>query len=416
MNTSCKKYFLLFFTLCFVSIGFSQTRDLEYFIDQGLKNSPLLNDLLNKMRATTLDSLIINAERKPQIEARSELLYAPYNNKFGYDEIITDGGNYQAVGYVSQKIFAGKNLQNKYQAINNTRFTLGIDKKISEAELKKTITGLYLDSYSVYSDLAFNRAFLDLMSQQDKIIHDFVKAAIYSQTDYLAALVETREQEIIVEKLKNLYLKDIRLLNEICGLRDTSYVELSEPGIKLLNEGDPGDNLFLKQFIADSLMLVNEKDALKLRYIPSINWFADAGILTSNPWNFYRHFGFSAGISLTVPIFDGRQRILEEKKLRIREDTRSAYSANNKKQYDQKYLSLKGELEGIKEIRIRLDEQVLIAQELVTTLRLQVENGLARISDYLPALKNYRSIRHNLNMTEIELLRIISEMNYLLSE
>lgn len=415
MNTSHKKYLLILFTLSFVSIGFSQTRDLEYFIDQGLKNSPLLNDLRNQMRAATLDSLIINASRKPQIEARSELLYAPYNNKFGYDEIITDGGNYQAVGYVSQKIFAGKSLQNKYQAINNIRFTLGVDKMISEAELKKTITGLYLDSYSVYSDLAFNRAFLELMSQQDKIIQDFVKAAIYSQTDYLAALVETREQEIIVEKLKNLYLKDIRLLNEICGLRDTSYIELSEPAIKLLHEG-PGNYLFLKQFIADSLMLVNEKDALKLRYVPSINWFADAGLLTSNPWNFYRHFGLSAGISLTVPIFDGRQRILEEKKLRIREDTRSVYSSNNKKQYDQKYLSLKGELEGIKAIRIRLDEQVLIAQELVTTLRLQVENGLARISDYLPALKNYRSIRHNLNMTDIELLRLISEMNYLLTE
>jgi hypothetical protein len=34
---------------------------------------------------------------------------------------------------------------------------------------------------------------------------------------------------------------------------------------------------------------------------------ADAGILTSNPWNFYNHFGYSAGISLNIPVYDGKQ-------------------------------------------------------------------------------------------------------------
>ena len=46
-----------------------------------------------------------------------------------------------------------------------------------------------------------------------------------------------------------------------------------------------------------------------------MNWFADAGFLTSTPWNFYRHFGYSAGVSLSIPIYDGHQKEKEKQKL-----------------------------------------------------------------------------------------------------
>jgi len=368
------------------------------------------------MKMASFDSLIINAARKPRIEARSELFHAPYNDKFGYDEVITDGGNYQAVGYVSQEIFTGKVVQNKYRAIEDLKLGLGIDKKITEAELKQTIAGLYLDSYSAYSDLEFNRALLGIIREQVKIIEQFVKSAIYNQSDYLAALVEAGEQEIIVERLRALYQKNTRLLNQVCGLTDTSSVKLAHPDIVLSLPGEPGSFLLLKQYIADSLNLINEFDALTLKYRPSVNWFADAGMLTSNPWNFYRHFGASAGITLSLPVFDGRQRKFEENKLEIRENTRSFYSANYRKQYDQKYLSLKNELEGAKGIKNKLESQLAVSRELVKSLRLQLENGIVKMTDYLSALKSYRGISHNLNMADIEILRITNEINFYLAE
>ena len=50
------------------------------------------------------------------------------------------------------------------------------------------------------------------------------------------------------------------------------------------------------QYKIDSIRIENEKMAIDIRYKPKVNWFADAGFLTSNPWNFYKHFGYSAGI------------------------------------------------------------------------------------------------------------------------
>ncbi|MCX6261385.1 MAG: hypothetical protein NTY95_11240, partial [Bacteroidia bacterium] len=67
-------------------------------------------------------------------------------------------------------------------------------------------------------------------------------------------------------------------------------------------------------------------------------------------------------------------------------------------------------------IRSQLAAQLLISDQLVKSLKSQLENGIAKMTDYLNALRNYRSINHTLNMTDIEILSIINEMNYILAE
>ena len=416
MNSFFKRYLFLpaFFLIELTSL--SQTRRLEYFINEGLQNSPLLNDLQNQFNMTLIDSLIIRAQKKPLIEGQSLILYSPYNSHFGYDEVITDGGNYQVAGYVSQGIFNRKITENKYMALDNQRQGISLNKKITAAELKRLITSLYLESYSVYSDLTFNVSFLDLMKSQNNIMDQFVKAGIFSQADYLSLLVETQGQEIIISQLGNLYQRNVRLLNETCGIVDTGHIELILPDIKPAETNNRSDYLFLKQFSIDSLQIVNERAALGLRYKPSVKWFADAGILTSKPETFYRHFGASAGFSLSIPIFDGQQRKLEDQKLSIRENSRSFKNIISRKQYDQQYLRLKGELQGIKDIRIKLAEQLRISDQLVKSLKSQLESGIVKMTDYLNALRNYRSINHNLNITDNEMLSIINEMNFILAE
>lgn len=416
MRSYLKRYLFLSLFFLIEMNGLSQTRSLDYFINEGLKNSPLLNDLQNQFNSTLIDSLIIKAQKKPQIEGQSLFLYAPFNSNFGYDEVITDGGNYQLAGYVSQSIFNRKITGNKYTALENQRQGISLNKKITTAELKRIITGLYLESYSVYSDLAFNTSFLDLMKSQNNIMDQFVKAGIYSQSDYLSLLVETRGQEIIISQLRNLYQRNVRLLNEACGIVDTASIELVLPDIKPAETINRSDYLFLKQFSIDSLQIVNERTSLGLRYKPSVKWFADAGILTSKPETFYRHFGASAGFSLSVPIYDGQQRKLEDQKLSIRENSRSFNNSISRKLYDQQYLRLNGELQGIKDIRVRLSEQLRISDQLVKSLKSQLETGIVKMTDYLNALRSYRNINHNLNMTDNEMLSIINEMNYLLAE
>jgi len=408
--------FIFFFIVSGLSLaGISQSRDLNYYLREGLQNSPLINDLKNQLQSASLDSIIIAARRKPQVEGRSQLLYSPYNDHFGYDEVITDGGNYQAVAYVSQDLFVSKKTGNKYQALNYEKQGLNLSVKLSSAELMKTITDLYLESYSVYSELLFNVSFLDLMKNENQVVSRFVENGIYSQADYLSLLVETGGQEVIITQLRNQYRKNIMSLNELCGIVDTSQIMLQMPVIEPQGTARISDYLILRQYSLDSLRIINEKEALSLRYKPSVNWFADAGILTSNPFNFYRHAGASAGVSLTVPIYDGHQKKVEEDKLSLKEDSRSRYFNGTKKEYDQIYLRLNSELEGIKQVKAGLEKQLALSDQLVKSLRVQLENGIIKMQDYIVAIKNYRNINRYIILSDIDILRVKNEINYILT-
>src|SRR5664280_64000 len=391
-----RKFIFLFIISGLSLTGISQSRDLNYYLQEGLKNSPLINDLKNQFHSASLDSIIIAAQRKPQVEGRSQLLYSPYNDHFGYDEVITDGGNYQAVAYVSQNLFASKKAGNKYQALNYEKQGLNLSVKLSSAEIKKAITDLYLESFSVYSDLRFNVSFLDLMRNENMVVSRFVENGIYSQSDYLSLLIETGGQEVIVTQLRNQYRKNIMSLNEICGIVDTSEVMLQMPVIEQQRAVKNSDFLILRQYSVDSLRIINEKEALALRYKPSVTWFADAGILTSNPLNFYRHAGASAGVSLTIPIYDGHQKKTEMDKLSLKENSRSQYSDRKKKEYDQIYLRLNSELEGLRQVKAGLEKQLALSDQLVKSLRVQLENGIIKMQDYIIAIKNYRNINRNI--------------------
>ena len=408
---------ILFLLLFPVSIfAQSQSRALDFYLEEGIRNSPLIKDYTNLLNSALIDSLLIRAARMPQIEARSQLLYSPAYKDFGYDEVVTDGGNYQAVVGISQAIFNRRELSNKFQSVGIQRQYAINSSRISVAEVKKIITEQYLAAYMDYSDLIFNRSFLGLAYKENELIRQFVINGLCKQTDYLSLQIETQTLEILVNQLKNQFEKDIRLLNQVCGLSDTGLYDLDLPSI-----GIKGDNEVMKsplfiRYQLDSLRITNEISAVDVKYRLKMNWFADAGFLTSTPWNFYRHFGYSAGVSLSIPIYDGRQREKEKQKLSLAEDTRGTYQNNFRKQYYVEIKQLRDELNSLRSLSSQFENQLSTSEQLVNALRGQLESGIIQMTEYINAIKNYRSINKNLSDNRIRIQQVINELNYLLTQ
>jgi Outer membrane efflux protein. len=170
---------------------------------------------------------------------------------------------------------------------------------------------------------------------------------------------------------------------------------------------------FIKYKI-DSSRIETEKTTIDLNYKAKINWFADAGFLTSTPWNFYRHFGYSAGISLNLPIYDGKQRGIEKQKLDFEQNTNKNYETNYKKQYSMQFMQLSNELKILNETSIQTESQLNTSGQLVNILKDQLEAGLIQMTDYINAIKNYKTINSSLNLITVQKLQIINEMNFLL--
>ena len=104
-------------------------------------------------------------------------------------------------------------------------------------------------------------------------------------------LLETQSQEILVNQLEGRIQETNRCSStKLCGLNDTSFFDLEEPVLEISGTPDILKSPGLIQYKIDSIRIENEKTAIDIRYKPKVNWFADAGFLTSQSMEFLPAF------------------------------------------------------------------------------------------------------------------------------
>ena len=115
-------------------------RSLDFYLQKGLANSPLLKDFSNQLLSGKLDSLLIQASYKPQVNQVSQAMYAPAGKSIGYDEAITNGGNYSALINIVQPLFTKKKKVSQFSEVNLANKTIEANARFTETELKQGIT------------------------------------------------------------------------------------------------------------------------------------------------------------------------------------------------------------------------------------------------------------------------------------
>lgn len=392
--------------------SFAQEKSLDFFINQGLIHSPVLKDINNQVNSNLVDSMLVKAGQKPQVSYKGLLYYAPVINGIGYSEVITNISNISSVVYVSQRIFNQKTIEAQYSKSGIQNLALRISSKITENELRKVITLQYLLACSVSNDITFNRDLLSSSKDEELILRQLVEKGLYKQVDYLSFMVELKAQELLLNDLQIQYQKEVSALHVLCGLPDTAYEQLALPEIKLNSPVSAANSPFFNRFVADSLKIQNEKLLVDRNYKPSINWFSDAGLLNDLPRDISKNFGFSMGLSLSVPIYDGQQRRLNYEKLKIAENTRTNYAGYFKQQFSQQLQQLYMELKKTQEIIPQVNQQLGFAESVIKQEKYLINAGNISVTDYVTALKNYISIKRNLNQYQVKILQIITEINY----
>jgi outer membrane protein TolC len=392
--------------------GYAQTRNLDYYLGNATSKSPLLKDYQNRIRTTTLDSMLIRAVHRPEVLANGQLMVAPVVNGYGFDQAITNGGNYQAVLSVSQPLFTRNILAPQYRSLALQNRAIGNQATISALDLKKDITAQYITAYAAYQQIRSNEEVFGLLRAQQDILKKLVKSGIYKQTDYLSFLVTLQSQEISLTQLKLQYKTDVSTLNYLCGIDDTATVLLSAPDIAPGAANQASRSVFYRKYLIDSLKLINNRDLIDTRYKASVNWFADAGLQSSRPSTLYKNFGADFGLNLSVPVYDGKQRELEYRKLKIAEDTRRDYASFFTQPYNQQHAMLLQQLDQSRGLNAQIKDKLQSARLLVDADKALLNTGNLPVTDYVLAVNNYLSIKNNLILSEISMLLVINELNY----
>jgi len=393
--------------------GKIQAQSLDIYINSALKNSPLLYDYNNQMLAGRLDSLLILAAFKPQVNQVSQVLYPPAVSGWGYDESITNGGNYSAVVNVTQSLFNKKHINGQLQSIDLLNQTLKINARITVIDLKKSITAQYLTAYTDFMQYQFNQSVLARLTDEQRTVKVLVDKGVYLMTDYLNLQVLTTAQKIAISQSFIQLKNDLAVLNFICGVTDQQEINLIKPEIIVQNDPGYESSPMFAQFRIDSLKNTNNKQIIDLNYRPRLSAFADAGFNSIAPENIPHNFGGSFGVNFSIPIYDGKQRKLQYDKINLAENTRIYYKKYYSSQYKLQFEQLTNQLKLTENLIGEISNQLSEQEKLIDLYQIELEKGLVRFLDYLTVLNNYTATKNTFLVTEMNRLQIINQLNYL---
>jgi outer membrane protein TolC len=385
---------------------------LDFYVGQALQNSPLLKDLHNQVLSGEVDSQLIRATYLPQVVGSSTNIYAPTIHGYGYDQAVSNGGNFTTVAAVTKTLVSKQHLDAQYETIRLQNQGLGNSAKVSEQDLKKSITAQYITAYGDLQQLTFNREVYTLLQREERLLKDLTDKNVYRQTDYLTFLVTLKQEGLLLQQLDIQYRNDHSTLNYLCGINDTSATILEDPGVRLQTLPDIGSSVFFRQYGLDSLKLRNDRALIDFSYKPKASLYADGGYSSSLMYEPYKNFGVSVGFMVTMPIYDGHQRKMQYSKLDIAERTRNGYKDFFTRQYNQQIAQLTQQLKATEALIGQIDEQVRYSQALIDVNGKLLGTGDARIADYVIALGNYLNAKNLLTQNNITRLQIINQINY----
>lgn len=406
------KYLLMVLLMAGNHFCFSQPHTLDYFIQQAKQNNPQLKEYQNQIFSAQIDSQLLKASLKPQVNFISSNSYAPVIQGWGYDEAISNIANIAALIQANRNFISRNNLAAQYKTIALQKQALLDTVLLSQQELIRTLTDQYITAYADQLAMDFNKEVYDLMQTEEAALKKLTQASVYKQTDYLTFYVTMQQQELLYLQAQIQYNTDFLGLNYLAGIVDTTIERIQQPQISDTLQADFYNSVFYSRFTTDSLRLANERSLLDYEYKPKIGAYTDAGYNSSLQFMPHKNFGFSAGLSLTIPIYDGRQKQLKNAQLDLKERTRQANKTFFINQYRQQIAQLKQQLQATDLLVNKINQQITYSHALIVANGKLLQTGDITMKDYVTAINNYLSAKNLLTQNIISRLRIINQMNY----
>jgi outer membrane protein TolC len=403
---------LLLFLLPAANCLQAQTAVLDDYLRQAVSNNPQLNDYRNQVQASAFDSLHIKAARKPQVNMIGQIMYAPLINGYGYDNAVTNTGNYELLVGVSQNILNKQILAPQFESSRLQALAAGNSASQSEHDLQRSVTAQYITAYSDIIQINYLRNTVNLLHDESGYLKQFVERGVYKAFDYTTFLVSLESLYISLRQEESQYRSDVYALNLLCGISDTTLPQLAPPPVKSNPNVGVTSSRFLNTYRIDSFQISNRRLLSAVNYKPRLSWFADAGILGSRPEYLYQNFGTSFGLNFSMPIYDGKQKQLEYKKIGLAESTRMGYQQFFKKQYQQEISSILRQMSENESLIIQVNKQLRLSEDQLLFGKTQLNIGALPVSDFILALRNNRDIRNTLSQLMVKQMQLTNEFNY----
>ena len=387
------------------SLSFAQNNGkLDFFIALAKANSPNLIENGNLLKIGDLQSRLITAQNNSfQVNATSDILVAPYFNNYGkfvditttpsakaygYDVGITNGGLYSAQINVTKNLFnqaITDNLlfQNKIQ-----NQTISLSSEEISQNVVKNITDAYIMAYQLQLQEAFTKEILKDLEIRLQVVELLVKRAVLMESDYLVLQLDIDGKKLELQQIQSNLEVAIIQLYTLCGAPIETLDQLEPPHID--DNQNPNEFFYEKKFQNDSLQIVANQLVFENQYKPQVSAYANSGLNAVEIPNIYRKFGTSAGLRLTIPIYDGKQRKYNAQQSLLKEESLEFYRAHSKIQINNKLKSISQQIQALETSMQLLEKQLKKQAGILEIYKGKLVQGQVSIVDYLNVIQNYK--------------------------
>ena len=386
-------------------------RDLNYFMEEGVKRSPLLKDYRNQQQANRIDSMRVKAGYLPQVTASSAGMYAPLVNGYGFDKVLTNGQALEALLNVNYNLASKKNINNQLEGIRLQSDSIKFAAGLSVLDLQKAIADQYITAFASQQQAQFNREVYQLLHQEEQALKKLTRANVYKQVDYLTFLVTLQQQQLQWKQAELQLKNDYSTLNYLTGIADTVAHSLSQPALEasaLLKE----NNFFIRRFGIDSAKIENQRRSIDFSYKPKAGIYANGGYNSSFAYQPYRNFGTSVGFTVSVPIYDGHQKKMLVDKLTIAQLTSNTYKEFFINQQTQQLALIRQQIADQNGLYQQVSDQIKFTKSLIQVDSRLLQTGDIRVADFVIAINNYLAAQNLLRQTNINRLKLVNQLNY----
>jgi outer membrane protein TolC len=414
----------LSFGLVLLPVFLSAQVSLDDFIQKAAENSPALKEYENLRSMNKVQAALNRAQNSGfQMFLTGDYLFAPYFNNpaglvttdpspraRGYDINLTDGGLYSAKINLERNVLNGglTGVLDRQIRVQDGQFQQA--SIIERHSLEKQVTDQYLNALRLQRLARVSEETVAALREQTRLAAGLAAGGNSSLQDYLLLKIEYRNQSILLDDARQQVRSGLLQLHALCGIADTTVTAVDSVALK---PGPPvNGSRFTGRYALDSLSVLTEQTLFETRYGPQLRMFLNTGLDAVELSGIDRRFGMSAGLNLSLPLFDGHQRRLtaEQKRMAlntIRESRRylEATVALQRVNYMKRIESLGKSIAG-------MAEQIEDYRKLLDLSSKQLRQGGLSMIDYLTLVRNFADLRKNAIGLEIDLQLETNNYNY----
>ncbi|AVR45070.1 hypothetical protein C7S20_07190 [Christiangramia fulva] len=419
---------------------FAQENSLEYFLKAAEKNNPALLQNKNLLEIGQYDNQFINAQNNSvNIDVTSEVMVAPYFNNYGnfidittkpspdaygYAEPITNGALYSAQLNITKDIFNRASVQNLLFQNKLKNGALFLSAEEIKHQLHKNITNAYIQVYHLQLKEEITKDLISDLENRLKVVEILVKKAVLMQSDYLLLQLEIENKKLELQQLQNNLNSSLLSLYNAVGIKITEIKQLAAPEITLTPEAKtylgkipiPGevagyqkDSLdyiktefpdfiaptdtsyfYQRKFKNDSLQLVAEQNVFENKYRPQFRAYGNTGINAVEAPRIPHNVGFSAGLKLIVPIYDGGQKKIKRLQNELKLENLEYQKKNDQIKKQNTLQSLEKQMASMKTGLQLINNQLKKQEHILEVYKGKMVQGQVSIIDYLKVVQNYK--------------------------